>query len=81
MREVIGVAHSVDPNESGELSEGFRFAIENKFPYPIAKPFYQLRGIYDSSGEVNQLGNILGVTLEHLALIASCRVSVWRGSQ
>jgi serine/threonine protein kinase len=70
VREILGVAHSVDSYESGELSAAFRFAIENKFPYPIAKPFYQLRGIYDSSGEVNQLANILGVTLEHLALIA-----------
>jgi serine/threonine protein kinase len=57
-------------HQEGEFSEGFRFAIENKFPYPIAKAFYQLRGIYDFSAQVNQLANILGITLEYLALIA-----------
>jgi serine/threonine protein kinase len=56
-------------HENDEFSEAFRFAIENKFPYPIAKAIYQLRGIYELSAQVNQLANILGVTLEYLALI------------
>jgi hypothetical protein len=57
-------------HESGELSEALRFAIENKFPYPIAKPFEQLRAVDDWRAEIPQLANILGASIEYLAIIA-----------
>jgi serine/threonine protein kinase len=59
-----------DSHDSGELSEALRFAIENKFPYPIAKPFEQLRAFDDWRAEIPQLANIVGASIEYLAIIA-----------
>lgn len=59
-----------DSHESQELSEALRFAIENKFPYPIAKPFEQLRGCDEWRSEISQLANIVGASVEYLAIIA-----------
>jgi serine/threonine protein kinase len=61
---------SADPHASGELSEALRFAIENKFPYPIAKPFEQLRAFDDWRAEIPQLANIVAASIEYLAIIA-----------
>jgi serine/threonine protein kinase len=56
--------------DSDQIYPGLRHAIENKFPYPIARSFYQLRSISDWLAEIPQLANVLGATLEHLAILA-----------
>lgn len=56
--------------DTGDSSARLRHAIENRFPYPIARSFYQLRGVDDWLAEIPQMANVLGVTLEHLAIIA-----------
>jgi serine/threonine protein kinase len=56
----------IEDNQSSRL----RYAIENKFPYPIARTFYQLRSFNDWQAEISQLSNILGAALEHLAILA-----------
>jgi|GEM_PF-4876289 len=56
--------------DSNQIYPGLRYAIENKFPYPIARSFYQLRSISDWLAEIPQLANVLGATLEHLAIVA-----------
>lgn len=56
--------------EQDNASPRLRYAIENTFPRPIARAFYQLRGIDDWRAEIPQLANILGVTLQHLAIVA-----------
>ena len=53
-------------NQSARL----RFAIENKYPYPIARPFHELRRIDDWKAQIPQLANILGAALEHVAIVA-----------
>lgn len=60
------------PNSGGgeNASARLRYAIENKFPYPIARPFYQLRMIDDWKAQIPQLANILGAVLEHLAVVS-----------
>ncbi|MDQ3704612.1 MAG: serine/threonine protein kinase [Chloroflexota bacterium] len=47
-----------------------RYAIENKFPQPIATAFYQLRWIDDQLAEIPQVANILGACLQHLTIVA-----------
>jgi serine/threonine protein kinase len=59
-----------ETNRPDNESPRLRYAIENKYPYPIARAFYQLRGINDWQAQIPQLANILGVTLEHLAIMA-----------
>ena len=51
-------------------STALLYAIENKFPYPIARAFYQLRHIHDWKAQIPQLANILGLLLQHIAMIA-----------
>lgn len=58
------------PPDPEDHSLRLRHAIENKFPYLIARAFYQLRGIDNWQAEIPQLANVLGVTLEHLAIVA-----------
>ena len=47
-----------------------QFALENKFPSPISRAFYQLRAIEGWLAQVPQLANVLGITLEHLSILA-----------
>jgi hypothetical protein len=51
-------------------SPRLRHALENLFPAPVARAFYQLRGIGHWLAEVPQLANVLGVTLQHLTFLA-----------
>jgi hypothetical protein len=51
-------------------SPRLRHAIENKFPYPLARAFAQLRGIDHWLAEVPQLANVVGIALQHLAFLA-----------
>lgn len=60
-----GASH-VSHNDSTALL----YAFENKFPYPIARAFYQLRHIHDWKAQIPQLANILGLLLQHIAMIA-----------
>lgn len=46
------------------------FTVENQFPASIARPFYELRSFHDWQAEIAQLANVLGVSLEHLGIIA-----------
>jgi serine/threonine-protein kinase len=59
-----------EPDPGAAESPRLRHAVENRFPTPIARAFYQLRGIGDWLAEVPQLANVLGVTLQHLAFVA-----------
>lgn len=61
---------AASPGEDYQSSVRLRYAIEQKFPYPIARAFYQLRGIDDWLAEIPQLANILGVILQHLTFLA-----------
>jgi serine/threonine-protein kinase len=67
-----GGEHRVsDRTERDEpASPRLRQAIENKFPYFVARSFYQLRGTDNWLAQIPQLANVLGVTLEHLAILA-----------
>jgi hypothetical protein len=56
--------------EPDDISPRLRYAIENQFPYPIARPFHQLRGIDDWLAEITPLANVLGAALEFLAVLA-----------
>lgn len=58
------------PPDAEAASPAFRRAVENLFPYPIAQSFILLRGIDDPLAEIPQLANLLGVTLQHLAMLA-----------
>jgi eukaryotic-like serine/threonine-protein kinase len=51
------------------ISSRLRHAIVNKFPYPIARTFYQLRNFNDWQAEIPHLAIVLGITLEHLAIL------------
>jgi hypothetical protein len=58
------------PVEDPERSARLRYAIENKFPYPVARAFYHLRGLDDWLAEIPQLANLLVAALQHLAIVA-----------
>jgi eukaryotic-like serine/threonine-protein kinase len=58
---------------AADMEEGsprLRYAIESKFPYPVAKAFYQLRGAQNAEAELPQLENVLAATLQHLTVLA-----------
>jgi O-acetyl-ADP-ribose deacetylase (regulator of RNase III) len=75
-RSRIGVgataAHSSAPAEEEpiEYSQRFLYAMEHKFPYRISRALYELRGIDGSMEETTQLTKVMGLTLEHLSMMA-----------
>jgi hypothetical protein len=61
-------AVQIDSEEFARL----RYIVENEYPTPIAKAFYILRGMDDWKAQIPQLANILGLVLEHLAILTTC---------
>jgi hypothetical protein len=68
--KLLELEHLIEEVDRVRQSPRLRHAIESKFPYPIAHVFYQLRSTNGWLAEVPQLENVLGVTLEHFAILA-----------
>src|SRR5687768_258058 len=55
---------------SAAISTQLRYAIEHKYPHPIALTFSLLYGIENWMAEDPKLAHVVGVTLQHVATVA-----------
>jgi hypothetical protein len=66
----VVISSRTDGAAAPYVSALLEYAVENRFPHPIARAFYQLRQTTEPAAEATQLANIVGVTLEYLALVS-----------